>query len=128
MLNSIKDLVETSRVKIMTNADRPTYPTGEIDWNEFDKMREEYPICIDHEKDMISFKMLTKPASEGGNLALCQLTDLIEVALHMLKYLNEDYPCVENGTTITKLQEALMWQDSRTVNRKSRNVEGKYEK
>ena len=46
----------------------------------------------------------------------------------MLKYLNKDYPCRENAITITKLEEALMWQDARTKDRDGRGVEGKYQK
>ena len=115
-INSIKDLGRTSRVKLMSNDERPLKENGEIDWDKFDEVREEYPICVDHEKDMISFKMLTKPASEGGDLRNAQLTDLIEVALHMLKYFNEKFPCRENSLSITKLEEALMWQEMRTKN------------
>ena len=72
--------------------------------------------------------MLTKPASEGGDLNRCQLTDLITAGLIMLKYLNKDYPCEENGQSIYHLEHALMWQEKRTKDRVERGVEGKYEK
>ena len=62
--------------------------------------------------------------SQPGNLNLCQLTDLIEVAKDMLTYFNDKFPCRENAMTITKLDEALMWQEYRTKNRKDRGVEG----
>lgn len=112
----------------MTDEDRPVDEGGNVDWDKFDDMREEFPICVDHEKDMISFKMLTKPASEGGDLRNCQWTDLVEVGLEQLKYLNDKYPCRENALTITKLEEALMWQEARTKDRVKRNVEGSNEK
>ena len=96
-----------------------------MDWDAFDKMREEFPICIDHAIDTISIKMLTKPASEGGNLNLCQCTDLIAIGLTQLKYLNAKFPCRENAISITKLEEALMWQKKRTDDRMQRGVEGK---
>lgn len=105
MMNSIKDFKSE---KLMTNYDRPLTECGSIDWVAFDSMREDFPICVDHDKEMISFKMMTKPASEGGKG--CQLTDLIEVAKHMIEYLNGKFPCRENAMTITKLDEALMWQ------------------
>lgn len=54
--------------------------------------------------------------------------DLIEYALGCIYSLNKEFPCRENSITITKLEEALMWQDARTSDRKKRGVEGKYEK
>lgn len=125
MINSIKDLKSVScGGEIMTHNDRPLFTDGSVDWDLFDHMREsDHPLCIDHDKDMISFKMMTKPASEGGRG--CQFTDLIEVALHQLKYLNGKFPCRESSITITKLQEALMWQEQRTKDRLSRAVEGR---
>jgi len=54
-----------------------------------------------------------------------QFTGLIEIALAVLKKLNGNFPCRENSITITKLEEALMWQESRTKEREGRGVEGK---
>ena len=105
--------------------DRILFADASVNWEATDKAREESPIYFDHEADMISFKMMTKPASEGGKG--CQFTDLIEVALHQLKYLNGKFPCRENDFTIIKLEEALMWQRERTINRIKREVEGKNE-
>ncbi|MGZ3770083.1 MAG: hypothetical protein ACXVCP_00275 [Bdellovibrio sp.] len=42
----------------------------------------------------------------------------------MIEQLNAKFPCRENAMTITKLDEALLWQDKRTKDRQSRNVEG----
>ena len=128
MINSIKHLTEINGKKIMTSADRPLEKDGNVDWAAFDKMRETHPICIDHEQDMISFKMLTKPAIEGGNLELCQLTELVALAVEQLKYFNNKFPCRENAITLTKWEEGLMWQETRTMNRIARNVEGRNEK
>lgn len=112
----------------MVLGSRPKKSNGEVDWEKFDELRNSHPIYIDHEIDMISFKMLTKPASEGGNLELCQWSDLVATGLEQLKYFNAKFPCRENALTITKLEEALMWNDARTKNRIARNVEGKDEK
>lgn len=128
MIASLKGLKTINGKFVMTNTDRPMSNVGQVNWAEFDRMREEYPICIDHEQDMISVKMLTKPASEGGNLNLCQCVDLIEIGLAQLKYLNNKFPCRENSVSITKFEEGLMWQRERTRNRELRGVEGKNEK
>jgi hypothetical protein len=123
MINTLKDVREIGGKRVLS--ERPMSASGEVDWDAFDILRESSPIFIDHDVDMISFKMLTKPASEGGNLDLCQLTTLIEAANIQLKYLNDKFPCRENAMTITKLEEALMWQEARTKDRLARSVEGK---
>jgi len=128
MINSLKDVKEINGKKVMTNDERPKNIHGDVDWESFDKMREEIPICIDHKQDMISFKILTKPASEGGNLNLCQWSDLVATGLQQLKYLNAKFSCRENSIMITKLEEVLMWNDKRTQDRIARGVEGKDEK
>jgi hypothetical protein len=125
MINSLKGFITIDGKKVMTNDERPINGfTGEIDWDAFNLMREEYPICIDHEKDMISFKMLTKPASEGGDLRNCQLTSLIATGMHILEYLDNKFPCIENSVTLKHLKLALEAQEERTRNRINRNVEG----
>jgi len=121
-LGTMKGVKEVDGHKVMTNEDRPLDKDGNVDWEAFDKMREEFPICIDHEKDMISFKMMTSPVSEGGSG--CQLTTLTNTSLIMLSYLNAKFPCRENSISVTKLEEFLMWQKKRTENRKARGVEG----
>lgn len=128
MILSLAGLKDINGKKVMTNEDRPLDDEGNVDWEAFDKMRDEFPICIDHEKDMISFKMLTKPESEGGDLRNAQLVDLAATALTILDHLNAKFPCRENFFSILKLEEFLMWQEARTKNRKERGVEGKNEK
>lgn len=124
MINSLKEVKTINGKKVMTNEDRPKFSNGEVDWDAFDEVREDYPICIDHDKDMISFKMLTKPASEGGNLANAQWSDLVATGLEQLKYFNSKYPCTENKLTIQYLESALETNELRTKNRQSRGVEG----
>ena len=53
---------------------------------------------------------------------------LLAVLIHRTKVLNDRFPCRENSLAITKMEEALMWFDKRTADRKARNVEGKEEK
>ncbi len=122
MINSLKGVSEINGKKIL--GERIKKEDGTIDWDATDKAREERPIFIDHDVDMISFKMMTKPVSEGGNINNCQWSDLVATGLEQLKYFNNKFPCRENALTITKLEEALMWNDKRTKDRIKRNVEG----
>lgn len=80
-------------------------------------------INADHESGRLSFKLQHGPIKESG-VNGCQLTDMIEVAKMMLEKLNKKFPCRENALTITKLDEALMWQKKRTEDRERRGVEG----
>lgn len=103
--------------------------SGAMDYKWFEsEIRPNFNIFLRHDVDSLSFNMLTKPASEGGDLNRCQLTELIATAKIMIEHLNKDYPCRENAMTITKLDEALMWQEKRTQDRIKRNVEGQYKK
>lgn len=126
MIGSLEGIKEINGKKVMTNEERPLDANGNVDWDAFDEMRNEFPICVDHEKDMISFKMLTKPASEGGDLNRCQVMEMIVVARHIISKLNDKFPCRENAITLTKLDEAILWQRERTRERTERGVEGKY--
>lgn len=54
----------------------------------------------------------------------CQNEDLIEIVLDRLRdFQNGKFPCRENAIAITKLEEALMWLDKRTLDRKERDVD-----
>ncbi len=136
VMNTIRELKEINGKPILHMDDlAKKYPehfnkeSGQMDYKWFEKeIRPNFHIYARHDVDSLTFNMLTKPASEGGDLNRCQLVDLISVAKHMIEYLNKDYPCRENAMTITKLDEALMWQTKRTADRVARNVEGRYEK
>lgn len=54
--------------------------------------------------------------------------DLLKVLINRTEFLNSEFPCRENSIAITKMQEALMWFEWRTCDRKARGVEGKHEK
>ena len=71
----------------------------------------------------LRFRLQEGPIKENG-VNGCQVTDLIDVSLHIIKELNKKFPCRENSLTIIKLEEALMWQDARTKDRENRGVEG----
>jgi len=55
--------------------------------------------------------------------------EVLYVLIHRLKFLNDEwqggkFKCRENSLAITKLEEALMWLDHRTADRKKRKIEG----
>ena len=80
-------------------------------------------ILLKEKESIIAFKIQDGPIKEVGENGV-QFTSLIVVAKLMLEELNKKFPCRENAMTITKLDEALMWQDKRTKDRELRNVEG----
>lgn len=131
MINSLKDVKEINGKPICVMDDlREKFPekfneSGSMDYKWFEKdIRPNFNIFLRHDVDSLSFNMLTKPASEGGDLTRCQFTDLISVAKEMLCYLNEKFPCGENEMTIHYLNRALEAQEERTRNREKRGVEG----
>ena len=134
-INSLKDVKEINGKEICVMDElREKYPekfneSGAMDYKWFEsEIRPNFNIFLRHDVDSISFNMLTKPASEGGDLNRCQWSDLVATGLEQLKYFNAKFPCRENALTITKLEEALMWNNKRTQDRIKRNVEGKDEK
>lgn len=52
--------------------------------------------------------------------------ELLRILIDRTKGLNEMFPCRENSIAITKMEEALMWFEKRTKDRKERGVEGKH--
>lgn len=87
-------------------------------------------IKIDNIEDVkgvppvVSFTIQSDPVGEVG-VNGCQASDMLEYVKCLFQSLNNSYPCRENALTITKIEEALHWQDARTKNRIKRNVEGK---
>ena len=135
MMNSIKHLKEINGKPIcVMDHLREKHPekfneSGAMDYKWFESdIRPNFNIFVRHDVDSIAFNMLTKPASEGGDLSRCQWSDLVTLGLEQLKYLNNKFPCRENALAITKIEEGLMWNDKRTADRIKRNVEGKDEK
>ena len=71
----------------------------------------------------ISFTIQSDPISEVGVNGL-QAFDLLVFVKDLFKSLNAVFPCRENSLTITKLEEAIHWQEARTKDRENRGVEG----
>ena len=56
-----------------------------------------------------------------------QVAEALEVVLNQLKGYQDQFPCKENAMSITKIEEAILWQEKRTSDRIKRGVEGKHE-
>ena len=74
----------------------------------------------------ICFTMQSDPIAEVGVNGV-QATDLLHYVKCLFESLDKSFPCRENAMTITKIEEALFWQEARTKNRIVRKVEGKNE-
>ena len=82
-------------------------------------------ITVDNSNDTITFKIMSRPALEGGTGV--QHVDLIKAAKHVIEVFNKEHPSRDNAMTITKLDEAIMWQQKRTDTRTRLGLEGTYE-
>lgn len=76
---------------------------------------------------IVKFTIQSDPISEVG-VNGCQALDMLEYVKCLFESLNEAFPCRENALTITKIEEAIHWQEARTRDRVRRNVEGRNEK
>lgn len=129
-LETLKGVKEINGEKIVIMDElREQYPerfteTGAMDHVWFEStIRPNAFIYVRHDKNSLAFTIQDGPIGEVGKNG-CQVVDIIAVAKHMLEELNKKFPCRENSVTLTKLDEALMWQEKRTKNRLARGVEG----
>ena len=51
---------------------------------------------------------------------------LLAVLIHRTRVMNAKFPSRQNSIAITKMEEALMWFENRTSERKERGVEGQH--
>ena len=101
--------------------------SGSMDYKWFEsEIRPSNFIYVRNDVNSLSFTIQNGPIKENGKNG-CQVVDVIAVVKHIIEQLNSKFPCRENAMTITKLDEALMWQEKRTKDRESRNVEGRNE-
>ena len=133
-LETLKGLKEINGEKIVVMDElREKHPdkfndSGSMDYAWFEKeIRPNNFIYVRNDVNSLSFTIQNGPIKEVGKNG-CQVADVIAVAKHIIEQLNKNYPCRENAMTITKLDEALMWQDKRTKDRELRGVEGRNEK
>ena len=72
---------------------------------------------------IVSFTIQSDPIKEVGVNGV-QATDMLEYVKCLFQSLNDAFPCRENALTITKIEEAIHWQEARTKDRLKRQVEG----
>ena len=72
---------------------------------------------------IVKFTIQSDPIGEVG-LNGCQALDMLKYVKCLFESLNDAFPCRENSLTITKIEEAIHWQDARTKDRMNRKVEG----
>ena len=80
-------------------------------------------IIINEHSNCINFRIQNGPIKEVG-VNGCQVDTLIEAAKLIVEGLNKQFPCRENSSVITKLEEALLWSMKRKLDREKRQVEG----
>lgn len=93
----------------------PAIPTPFIELQNVEDVKGVAPV--------VSFTIQSDPISEVG-LNGVQALDMLVYTKCLFQSLNEAFPCRENALTITKLEEAIHWQDARTKDRVRRAVEG----
>ena len=64
---------------------------------------------------------------DGSRINGTTLEEVLCVTIERLTALNSKFACRENSIAITKMQEALMWLNARTADRKARGVEGTHQ-
>lgn len=98
--------------------------SGAMDYKWFEsEVRPHHFIYVRNDKNSLSFTIQDGPIKENG-VNGCQVDTVIAAAKTILEGLNTKYPCRENSSAITKLDEALMWLEKRTKDRETRGVEG----
>ncbi len=99
-------------------------PDGSMHYHLFEKeIRPKNFIYIRHDTNSLSFTLQNGPIKENG-VNGCQVETVIEAAKIIIEGFNKELPSRENSIVITKLDEALMWLNKRTMDRKNRGVEG----
>ncbi len=93
----------------------PALPSGFIQIENVEDVKGVAPI--------VKFTIQSDPISEVG-VNGCQATDMLEYVKCLFQSLNDAFPCRENALTITKIEEAIHWQEARTKDRQRRQVEG----
>lgn len=116
------------KVNVGTNEHTEIYATDETVFNASHEYivvaapAEGEEIGLDNPYAKVKFQK--GPIKENG-VNGCHNEDLIAIVLDRLECLNQgDFRCRENSIAITKLEEALMWLNKRTLDRRSRGVEG----
>jgi hypothetical protein len=120
-LETLKGIEQIGGFEVMQK--RPENEDGQVNWKLFDEMRKTKPIYVDHDVNMISFRIQNGPIKEVG-VNGCQVDTLIEASKLIIEGLNKNFPCIENEMIIEYLGRALYWSNLRKLDREKRQVEG----
>ena len=130
MIETLKDVDNIDGFEVVTmDTLREKYPekfneSGAMDYKWFEsEIRPNKFIYIRHDKHSISFTVQEGPIKEAG-VNGCMVETIIATARLIVAGLNKKFPCRENDLAITKLDEAFLWLNARTADRKKRGVEG----
>lgn len=114
-LETLKNVTEIGGFKVVDmNAIKEANPEmfrpdGSMIYHLFDeKIRPFNFIYIRHDVNSLSFNIQNGPVKEKG-VNGCQVDTMIEASKLIIEGLNKNFPCRENSMAITKLDEALMW-------------------
>lgn len=111
-------------MRIYTSADGASYVNAISRVGDMDTDGHLYDIVSGADQQSLRFQR--GPVGETG-VNGCQNEAIIATLVHRLRVLNRRFPCRENSLAITKLEEAQLWLEKRTADRKARGVEGKCE-
>lgn len=130
-LETLKNVTNIDGEKVVVMDElRKLYPdkfneSGAMDYKWFEKeIRPHNFIYVRHDVNSLSFTLQNGPVKEVGKNG-CQVDHIIGAAKAILEGLNKQFPCRENSSAITKLDEALHWLEHRRKNREARGVEGR---
>ena len=108
---------------------RAKYPekfnaSGAMDYKWFEKeIRPVNFVYVRHDVNSISFTIQNGPIKDNG-VNGCQVDTIIEAAFHIVKGLNDKFPCKENEEALAHLDSALVALKNRKHDRMARGVEG----
>ena len=115
----MRDITEHQNPEIWVDADEPHPDNGASHKYDFS-----YHPHNESFREVQSIRFQRGPVKDNG---INGITNEVLLAILIDRYRglqSGKYPCRENAITLTKLEEALMWQHKRTADRKTRGVEG----
>lgn len=108
-------------MRIYTSEDGNYRVEAITEFDGFDTRGSLYSILSGENRQELEFQ--GGPVREVG-VNGCTNEQIIALLIDRLGVLNEKQQCRENVMAIFKLEEALLWLDKRTKNRRERGVEG----
>lgn len=114
--------IENAYNKLENEMDKDSSEMGLLNFIKLDNVEDTIGVA-----PTVSFTIQSDPISEVGINGV-QALDILKYTKCLFQSLNDAFPCRENSLSITKIEEAIHWQEARTKDRLRRNVEGKNKK